>query len=185
MDWIKEISSSLRKKIITTKLNLTYQRPSFLDIIAMQTLVISKRSVCLFYEVGAIIFRENQVLSTGYNGPASGDVHCSDVGCKRIIEGVLHKGSGKCRGSHAELNAIGNAAKNGVKIDESEMMITFRPCFACAKQIANMKIRKIYFLRDYDGDEDVIGYLQDRSIELVNYRFDKNSICKEILDEEL
>jgi hypothetical protein len=50
-----------------------------------------------------------------------------------------------------------------------------------------MKIRKIYFLRDYDGDEDedVIGYLQDRSIELVNYRFDKNSICKEILDEEL
>jgi dCMP deaminase len=173
--WVKNVSKGTLKKMIPEKISLSYKRPSFLDILAEQIITISKRSACLFYNVGAIIFKNDQVLSSGYNGPSRGDVHCYEVGCARIINGKLKEGSGRCRGSHAELNAIGNAAKNGVNIEGANMILTFRPCKVCAKQIVNQGIKEVYYLSDYDRDKDVENYLRRLGVKLIHYEYSRKN----------
>ncbi len=156
--------------MIQEKLDVSYKRPSFKDILADQIFILSKRSACLFYNVGAVIFKNDQVLSFGYNGPSKGDVHCYEVGCSRIVDGEIKKGSGMCRGSHGELNAIGNAAKNGVNIEGASMMITIQPCKVCAKQIVNQGIKEVYYLFKYDRDKDVEDYFKRLGVKLIHYK---------------
>jgi dCMP deaminase len=169
--WLKNVSEETLKKMISQKISSSYKRPSFLDTLAEQVITVSKRSACLFYDVGAIIFKGDQVLSFGYNGPSKGDTHCYEVGCARIINGELKEGSGRCRGSHAELNAIGNAAKNGVNIEGANMMLTISPCKVCAKQIVNQGIKEVYYIFSYDRDKDVESYLRRLGVKIIRYEY--------------
>ena len=172
--WVKNVPKEVLREMIPEKLDVSFKRPTFKDILAEQIFAISKRSACLFYNAGAVIFRNDQILSFGYNGPSRGDVHCYEVGCNRTVGGKLlkrgSKGSGLCRGSHAELNAIGNAAKNGVSIDGASMMVVFRPCWVCAKHIVNQGIKEVYYTFDYDGDKDAKNYLRRLGIKLIRYQ---------------
>ncbi len=119
---------------------------------------ISKNSKCLSKQLGCIIVRDRQILSTGYNGPPSGYPHCEsrkEVGydyekkifiCPRISRG--HKsaeGLEFCPSAHAEQDAILQAARNGVKVNGSIMYCSFKgvPCRECAKAIVNSGIIKI------------------------------------------
>lgn len=168
--WTKKIPPKVLREMIPEKINLSYQRPSFKDILAEQIFAISKRSACLFLNVGAVIFKNDQVLSFGYNGPSRGDVHCYEVGCSRIVKGEIKKGAGLCRGSHAELNVIGNAAKNGINIEGANLMVSFQPCKVCAKQIVNQGIKEVYYLFDYDHDKDVKDYFRRLGVKLIHYQ---------------
>lgn len=62
-NWMVNINQSLLGKMIQEKLDDNYKRPTFLDVVAMIVISVSKRSTCLFYNVGAAIFRDNYVLS--------------------------------------------------------------------------------------------------------------------------
>ncbi len=168
--WTKNVPKEILKEMISEKLYVSYERPSFKDMLAEQLFVISKRSTCLFNKVAAIIFKGDQILSIGYNGPSKGDVHCYEVGCSRIVNGQLKKGAGLCRGSHAELNAICNAAKNGISINEASMMVSIRPCKICAKQIVNQGIKEVYYILEYDIDEDVKKYLRRLGVKVIHYK---------------
>ena len=71
---------------------------------------VSTRSTCDRKHVGAVIVRDKVILSTGYNGSLRGAPHCDDVG--HDME------NGHCvRTMHAEANAVAQAAKNGVNIN--------------------------------------------------------------------
>lgn len=172
--WVKDVPQDILDEMIPEKVDISYKRPDFKDIIAEQIFAISKRSTCLFYNIGAIIFRGRQVLSMGYNGPSKGDAHCYKVGCRRKIGNKLlkrgEKGSGLCRGSHGEMNAIGNAAKNGVNIDGADMMVLYRPCWSCSKQIVNQGIKNVYYIFDYHGDMEVKKYLRRLGVKLIHYK---------------
>lgn len=172
MDWREGVPKQIIEKMIQEKTDPWYemeQRPSCKDTFAEVAIAVSKRSVCLFYDVGAVIFKNNHVLSTGYNGPVSGDVHCTKVGCSKIVEGEIKSGTGLCRGTHAELNAIGNAARYGVNIEGATLLITWAPCFTCAKQIVNAGIKHVLFLIDYN-DTRANGCLQNAEVSLTKYQ---------------
>jgi len=169
----KNVPKKVLKEMILEKISTSYKRPTFNDVLAEIVLAVSKRSVCLFYSIGTVIFRDKQVLSLGYNGPSRGDVHCHKVGCSRIVGGKLKKGAGMCRGSHAELNAIGNAANNGINISGASMIISFSPCKSCAKQIVNQNIKEIYYLSEYNLDKDVEKYLTRLGVKLIHYKIKK------------
>lgn len=109
--------------------------------------IVASRSTCPRKHVGCIITRDKSILSTGYNGSPRGLKHCDDIGCE-----IDDKGS--CiRTTHSEQNAICQAAKNGVSIENSTMYVTMFPCYTCAKMIVNCGIKEIHALEDYHSSE--------------------------------
>jgi dCMP deaminase len=118
------------------------------------------RSTCSRKHVGAVIVRDKNVLSTGYNGSVRGDAHCDDVGC--LMEG------GHCiRTVHAEANALIQAARHGIRIDGAVIYVTASPCFDCFKLIANAGIRKIYYGELY-RDRRVLELAAELGIEMID-----------------
>ena len=89
-------------------------RPEWDVYFLLMAQVAASRSTCLRRRVGAVLVRDRQILSTGYNGAPRGVSHCEAVGCLReqlgIASGERHE---ICRGSHAEINAIAQAAAAG------------------------------------------------------------------------
>lgn len=170
LKWVPATSPEVLKRIFKKKLQLDYVRPSHLDIFAQQAIVISQRSTCLFYEVGAVIFYDgSHALSSGYNGAVRGDVNPREAGCARVVNGKLEQGKGFCRGSHAELNAINNLTVSTLGLESVSMMVTLHPCFSCAKQMVNKGIKKVYFIWDYGREEFVTEYFRQRGVEVIQY----------------
>ena len=123
---------------------------------------VSTRSTCDRKHVGAVIVRDKTLLSTGYNGSIKGLPHCNDAGCEMV--------DGHCiRTSHAEANAIVQAAKNGVAVNNSEIYVTASPCYNCFKLIANAGIIVIYYNELY-RDERIIEHALESGIELISIK---------------
>lgn len=167
--WLPNTDKDIVDRMFQYKLDCSYVRPSHLDIFAQQAIVISKRSTCLFYEVGAVIFHKDIMLSSGYNGAVRGDVDPRIEGCARIVNGKIQEGKGMCRGSHAELNAIGNLSANTMALDDLQMMVTLHPCKICAQQIINKKIRKVYYIWEYGREQYVVDKLQGLGVAVEQY----------------
>ncbi|MEW6572661.1 MAG: cytidine/deoxycytidylate deaminase family protein [Bacillota bacterium] len=114
------------------------------------TRVVSTRSTCLRRRVGAILVKDNRILTTGYNGAPSGLAHCLDIGCLREKQGIR---SGErhelCRGLHAEQNAVLQAAVYGVSIAGATLYTTHQPCVLCAKMLVQAGIERVVFGGDY------------------------------------
>ena len=121
---------------------------------------VATRSTCSRKHVGAVIVRDKTILSTGYNGSIKGLPHCDDAGCDMV--------DGHCvRTSHAEANAIVQAAKNGVGIDQSKIYVTASPCYDCFKLIANAGINTIYY-EEFYRDQRIIDRSKEIGIQLVS-----------------
>ncbi len=67
---------------------MTIQRPEWDLYFMMIAGVAASRSTCLRRRVGAVIVRDNHIISTGYNGAPKGLPHCGEVGCLRTILGI-------------------------------------------------------------------------------------------------
>ena len=121
---------------------------------------VSSRSTCDRKHVGALIVRDRNILSTGYNGSVSGLPHCDDVG--HIME------NGHCIATiHAESNSIIQAAKHGVSIDRAAIYTTASPCWNCFKLIVNSGMRRILFGEFY-RDERIFEVARQLGVELVD-----------------
>jgi len=98
------------------------------------------------------------------------DDHCNLVGCLELKTKKSKKIVGKCRGTHAEINAIINAAKNGIDINNTSIMVSLFPCFQCAKQLANT-VKEVYYIFDYNLEEKarVEKYLKSLDIKITRY----------------
>ncbi len=144
-------------------------RPSWPTYFMNITFLVAKRSTCLRRAVGALIVKDKRILSTGYNGAATGLKHCLEIGCLReklnVPSGEKHE---LCRGIHAEQNAIIQAAYHGVSIKDATLFCTNMPCSICAKMIINAGIKRIYY---HSGYADVISkeMLKEAGIELIQF----------------
>lgn len=119
---------------------------------------VSTRSTCSRKHIGAVIVRDKTILSTGYNGSIRTLAHCDEAG--HLLE------NGHCvRTVHAEANAIAQAAKNGIKVDKSEIYITTSPCWTCFKLLANAGIIKVVFGEFYK-DKRIFEAAKSANIEL-------------------
>ena len=104
--------------------------------------------------VGAVIVKDKRVLATGYNGAPSGVVSCKERGeCLRkklnIPSGTRHE---VCYAVHAEQNAICQAAKLGISVQDATIYVTHQPCVICAKMIINSGITRVVFKYGYPDD---------------------------------
>jgi dCMP deaminase len=145
-------------------------RPSWDEYFMEIAEVVKKRSTCTRRQVGAILVKDKQILTTGYNGSPKNLDHCDKTGCKRqelnIPSGQRHE---LCRALHAEQNAIIQAAHNGVGINGATLYVTTRPCVLCAKMCINAGISKIIYKGDYPDDMSN-EMLEEAGIEMINFK---------------
>jgi len=119
---------------------------------------VSRRSTCMSSQFGCLIVRDDQIISTGYNGAPRGTKDCMELG--NCLRRKLNVPSGTqyelCRSVHAEQNAIINAARAGVSLlngkiflfgrkvlEGDEQLISAYPCFICKKMILNCGISEV------------------------------------------
>ena len=131
--------------------------------------VVAKRSNCCRRHVGAVIMKDNHILSTGYNGTPRGVKNCFEGGCPRCAC-TVKSGTNleECLCTHAEQNAICQAAYYGHGIAGGTIYVTISPCLTCAKLIINAGIKDVV-IRDTKNEYRIIPVEQwienDESIE--------------------
>jgi dCMP deaminase len=106
-----------------------------------------------------VIVKDNHILSTGYNGAMPGAPHCIDQPdqdgepyCFRRAHGIPDIDKYNfCKASHAEANAIAQAARYGTAINGATLYATLAPCFICLKLIATARIQAVYYEHTYES----------------------------------
>ncbi|MBR7156296.1 MAG: cytidine/deoxycytidylate deaminase family protein [Lentisphaeria bacterium] len=143
------------------------KRPSwdkyFMDIAH----VAATRSNCSRRQVAAVLVRDKQIISTGYNGTPRGIKNCADGGCPRCNSNVPSgEQLGQCLCSHAEENAIVQAAYNGIMVKGATLYTTYSPCLLCAKMIINAGIVEVVYHARYSIDDVSLKLLNDAGIKV-------------------
>jgi dCMP deaminase len=104
----------------------------------------STLSHCVRSKVGAVLVRDGNIISFGYNGTPSGmDNHCEENGI--TLNHVIH----------AEVNAVLKAAKTGNSVDGSTLYLTLSPCLDCSKVILQSGIKRVVYLTKYRNSEGI------------------------------
>lgn len=121
-------------------------------------------------QVGAVIARNKRILTTGYNGASSGVKSCKERGvCLRrelgIPSGTRHE---VCYATHAEQNAIIQAARMGLSVEGATLYCTHQPCVICAKMIINSGIERIVYCEGYP-DEFSLQLLNEAHVKIEKF----------------
>ena len=105
-------------------------------------------------KIGAVIVKDRRIVATGYNGAPAGVRSCVERGeCLRrklnIASGTHHE---LCYATHAEQNALVQAAKLGISVDGATLYCTHQPCTICTKLIINAGIKRVVYKEGYPDD---------------------------------
>lgn len=137
-------------------------RPSWNDYFMVLAKIISTRSTCTSRPTGAVIVRDSNILATGYNGSMPGAPHClgtqTENGTpfcfRRSVNAPEVDKYNYCRASHAEANAVAQAARMGINLDGSTLYVTLAPCYVCLKLLATAGVKHIYYEYRYESTND-------------------------------
>lgn len=128
-------------------------RPSWDEYFMRIAETVSTRATCMRRKVGAVIVKGERMLASGYNGAPRGIAHCADTVCLRTERNIPSGTQVElCRGTHAEQNAILQAAAHGVAIEGATLYCTHQPCVLCAKMIINVGIKRIVFKESFPDE---------------------------------
>jgi dCMP deaminase len=117
----------------------------------------AKLSHCNRKQVGALIVKDNMIISDGYNGTPSGFTNCCEDD-----EGDTH-----WYVLHAEANAILKVAKSTQSADGATLYITLSPCKECSKLIIQAGIKRVVYKKKYK-DTEGIDFLNEYGIQLTH-----------------
>lgn len=106
-------------------------------------------------KVGAVIVKDNQIISFGYNGTPNGFNNCCETSEDTTKKEVLH----------AESNAITKVAQSTTSCGGAKLYTTTAPCFDCSKLIIQSGIRKVYYTETY-RDMSGIELLRQANIKI-------------------
>lgn len=124
-------------------------RPSWPEFFMFNAWWVATKSSCKYLQTGAVIVKDKRIIAAGYNGAPSGNKNCLEVGCRKEQQGIDFetKGTGNCRGIHAELNAMIQIARKNLA--NATMYSLYYPCSGCAKIIAGNDISKVFYSKIY------------------------------------
>ena len=146
------MSDEKKDNIFVSRVSLTNPKSSRLswdETFMNLAYIVSKRAACKFHETGVVFVDENhRIVSLGYNGPTEGDYHCLDVGCAKVDGNPQTKKLERCRGAHAEMNAIVNA-QDTRRLRGATMYAVVLPCYDCMKILNNAGIKEIVYNEIY------------------------------------
>ena len=117
---------------------------------------VATRATCDRGKSGCVIVRDRQILVTGYVGSPRGLPHCDEVGHQ--MKTTIHEDGSKTqhcvRTTHAEQNAICQAAKIGIPIDGATLYCKMTPCSVCAKMIINIGVKRVVCEKKYHAGKE-------------------------------
>ena len=123
-----------------TKYKLTHMRAAYLY---------AELSTARRLKVGALIVKDDRIVSIGYNGMPSG----WDNNCELELEDGTIKT--KPEVLHAESNAISKLARSSESGLDADIFVTHSPCLDCAKLIYQSGIRRVYYANAYRDDSGI------------------------------
>lgn len=145
-----------------------YQRPSWDEYFIKITEMVGSRGSCDRGRAGCVITRDKRIVATGYVGSPCGTVHCDEAGHE--MHTVTHENgevTRHCiRTTHAEQNAICEAARMGISINGGTLYCKMTPCYACAKMIINTGIKRVVCAQDYHASARSKEIFKEAGIEL-------------------
>lgn len=137
-----------------------FGRPSWDEYFMSVAILVAARSSCHRLNVGCVLVSDNEhknrIIAAGYNGFLAGLPHSSKVRDGHEQATV-----------HAEQNAISDAARRGISVENSVAYITHFPCINCAKILAASGVKSIKYHHDYNNDPLVFELLKDADIDIV------------------
>ena len=139
-------------------------KQKFIDLYMDWATRVSQLSYARRLQVGAVIVKDDCVISYGYNGmPAGWDNNCEDEIRYPDAEGVVLKTRPEVL--HAESNAVSKLAKTSNSGNEADIFITHSPCLECAKLIYQSGIKRVWYGINY-RDESGIDFLRKSGVEV-------------------
>ncbi|MGH9425448.1 MAG: deoxycytidylate deaminase [Terriglobia bacterium] len=149
------------------------ERPGWDEYFMKIAQVASMRSNCIKRKVGAVVVRDRRIVSTGYNGTPRGTKNCNEGGCPRC-NSLASSGTrlDECLCSHAEENAITQAAYHGTSVKDAILYTTFAPCLMCSKMIINSGIIEVIFNVDYPLNETSFQLFEQAGVKIRQHRLD-------------
>ncbi len=140
--------------------------------------VVESGAKCLGSRVGAVAVRDDRVLGMGYNGTPSGYPNCTEQerGCQRCAlrhdapaAGLTGRLYDICVCVHAEQNVVVTAARFGVGLADAWVYTTLQPCFGCLKELMQLRVHGIVFLRPWTAHHPDYGWVEAEYTGLVTH----------------
>lgn len=164
-----------------------FTRPEWDEIFIEMCFTLAKRSTCLRIQTSSIITKNNVIVSIGYNGSTPNSIHCNDYwfgefnktagttnATTTFPEYVLsdefyknHHEWSNVNELHGEMNAILQAGKNGISLENSTIYTIYSPCINCAKCIISAGIKKVIYNKLYKRDGRGIEFLKNNGIAVI------------------
>tara|TARA_B110000037_G_scaffold41595_1_gene51434 strand:- start:8303 stop:8755 length:453 start_codon:yes stop_codon:yes gene_type:complete len=119
-------------------------------------------------QVGAIVVKDDRIISIGYNGmPTGWDNCCEDI--IRTDEVGFQVTKTKAEVLHAETNAIAKLAKSSESGLGATMFVTHAPCIDCAKLVYQSGIATVYYKNKYRSTQG-LEFLDKSGVEVIHHR---------------
>ncbi len=143
-------------------------RPNWDEYFMDLARTVAKRATCDRGRSGCVIVRDKQILVTGYVGSPTGLKHCDEVG--HLFKQTIHEDqsvTNHCvRTVHAEQNAICQAAKRGIALENATLYCRMTPCRTCAMLIINCGIARVVCEFKYHAGSESEAMFKEAGIKL-------------------
>ncbi|MEM3399634.1 MAG: deaminase [Candidatus Micrarchaeia archaeon] len=167
-----ELHAKVDKLLLCLASRIKFERPDWDEYFLRIAKVVATRSNCVKRHVAAVIVKDKRIISTGYNGTPRGVKNCYEGGCPRCNS---YCESGKnleeCVCSHAEENAIVQAAYHGISVKDSILYTTYSPCLICTKMIINAGIKEVVYNARYPLEKTSIKLLKEAGVKVRKFNF--------------
>lgn len=148
----------------------TFKKPSDDNFFMEIARLVAKKARCVKRKAGAVIVKNKRILVMGFDDTPRHVLHCDENGCPACNDtniSSLHP----CLCSHAEENAIIQAAYHGISTQDATLYTTETPCLACTKMIINAGVKEIIFNQEYPLAEMAYALLQQAEISVKPKKF--------------
>lgn len=168
---------NVNKKMIKVKIK---ERPNWDEFFMMHAYLAAARSSCFHLNTGAAIVKDKRIIAMGYNGAPSGVKNSFEYGwCRKEKFGIDFdkKGTGTCRGRHAEENAMSQPSRQDLK--GATLYSVYYPCSTCAKSIVGNDISRIVYSKVYKEKDSLSEEIfKEKEIEIINLNLDFERLNK-------
>lgn len=144
-----------------------YCRPSWDEYFMNLAEIVGTRGTCDRGRNGCVITKNKRIMATGYAGSPIGLAHCDEAGHEMhtVTHPDGHQSRHCIRTTHAEQNAICQAARFGTSLEGATLYAKFTPCYVCAKMTINAGIKRVVCARDYHASQRAKEVLAEAGVQ--------------------